>query len=285
MKPQFEPSRPRVLAAAVRAISPIALALALLALALALGALFAPHPADAKTIRVIAPTDLPKEVAAPESLAYSVDELPYRVAPGDQLTVDFGVTLDGKPIRAENLLVRPDGMITLNPVGDIRAAGLTTADLDSVLMQKYVNVYREPRITIDVTKLAGNFVHIFGEVRAPGSYEMMPNSTVLQAIARAGGANDKAAMNNIILMRRTGPNSLVARRIEANRAINQGLASYDPYLRRFDVIFVPKSAIASVNLWVEQHVTNLLSVPTGYIYGWEAFHMDRVFPKSVRIQP
>jgi protein involved in polysaccharide export with SLBB domain len=284
MKPHNVPTRPRVLAVALRTLSPIAMALALLALALALGALFAPHPADAKTIQVPA-TDLPKEPAAAESLAYSVDELPYRVAPGDQLTVDFGVSLDGKSLRAENLLVRPDGMITLSPIGDVRAAGMTTADLDSVLTQKYAGVFREPRITIDVTKLAGNFVHVMGEVRAPGSYEMMPNGTVLQAIARAGGANDKAALNNVILMRRTGPNSLVARRVQVNRAISQGLASYDPYLRRFDIVYVPKSAIASVNLWVEQHVTNLLSVPTGYIYGWEAFHMDRVFPKSARVQP
>ena len=285
MTPQNVPPRPRVLVAALRAVSPIAVALALLVLALALGALFAPHPADAKTVRVSAPTDLPREVAAPESLAYSVDELPYRVAPGDYLTVDFGVSLDGRPIRSENLLVRPDGMITLNPVGDVRAAGLTTADLDSVLMQKYVGVYREPRITIDVTRLAGNFVHVLGEVNTPGSYEVMPNATVLQAIARAGGANNKAALNNVILMRRTGPNSLVARRVEVNRAINQGLASYDPYVRRFDIVYVPKTAIASVNLWVEQHITNLMSIPTGYIYGWEAFHMERVFPKSVRVQP
>jgi polysaccharide export outer membrane protein len=284
MKSHNEPTRPRVLAAALRTLSPIAMALALLALALALGALFAPRPADAKSIQVPA-TDLPKEPAAAESLAYSVDELPYRVAPGDYLTVDFGVSLDGKPIRSENLLVRPDGMITLNPVGDVRAAGLTTADLDSMLMVKYATVYREPHITINVTKLAGNFVHVLGEVRAPGSYEVMPNATVLQAIARAGGANDKAALNNVILMRRTGPNSLVARRVQANRAISQGLASYDPYVRRFDIVYVPKSAIASVDLWVEQHVTNLLSIPTGYIYGWQAFHMDRVFPKGVEVRP
>jgi hypothetical protein len=57
---------------------------------------------------------MPKEPAAAESLAYYVDELPYRVAPGDILNVDFGLTLDGKALRADNLLVRPDGMITLN---------------------------------------------------------------------------------------------------------------------------------------------------------------------------
>ena len=276
--------KPRVIAAALRTVSPIVVALALLALALALGALFAPRPADAKQIKVPS-NELPKEPAAPESLAYSVDDLPYRVAPGDYLTVDFGVSLDGRPIRAENVLVRPDGMITLNPVGDVRAAGLTTTDLDDTLTTMYANVYREPRITIAVTKLAGNFVHVLGEVRAPGSYEVLPNATVLQAIARAGGANDKANLNSVILMRRTGPNSLVARRIPVNRAIGQGLAYADPYVRRFDIVYVPKSTIASIGVFVQQHIGDLLVIPQGYIYGWQAFHIDRVFPKDIRVQP
>src|SRR4029078_10993970 len=100
------------------------------------------------------------------------------------------------PLRQAGVLVRPDGMITVNPVGDVRAAGLTTAALDSLLTEKYRAVYREPRVTIAVARLAGNFVHVLGEVRAPGSYEVLPNATVLQAIARAGGANGNASEGN-----------------------------------------------------------------------------------------
>ena len=276
--------RPPALAAVARVVSPIVVALVLLALALALGALLSPRPAEAKRLKVLA-SDLPKEPAAAESLAYSVDELPYRVAPGDQLTVDFGVTLDGRPLRAENLLVRPDGMITLNPVGDVRAAGYTTSELDNLLMKQYVNVFREPRITVGVTRLAGNFVHVLGEVLNPGAYEVTPNATVLQSIARAGGPAKGAALGSVILMRRTGPSSLVARKVQAMRAIKQGLANQDPYVRRFDIIYVPKTTIASIDQFVEQHVQNLLAVPQGYIYGWQAFHVDRVFPKSAQVKP
>lgn len=284
MKQQSVDNRPRVLAAVVRAVSPIAVALALLALALALGALFAPRPAEAKRIRVPV-ADLPKEPAAAESLAYAVDDLPYRVAPGDNLTVDFGVSLDGKPLRSDNLLVRPDGFITLNQIGDVRAAGLTTADLDSLLQKKYEGVFRDPKITIAVTKLAGNFVHVLGEVHAPGSYEIMPNATVLQAIARAGGATSAAALGNVVLLRRTGPKSLVAQRVQVNRAIKQGLAGADPYVRRFDIVYVPKSTIASIDQFVEQHIEKMLSIPQGYIYGWEVFHLDQVFVKSNQVRP
>jgi len=276
-------STPRSIAVAANRLSPVLLAFLVLALACALGLLLA-LPAEAKKVKVPV-AELPKEPAAPESLAYSVDDLPYRVAPGDILDVDFGVVLDSHPLRAVGVLVRPDGMITLNPVGDVRAAGMTTADLDSQLTELYRNVYRDPHVTIAVTRLAGNFVHVLGEVRAPGSYEVMPNATVLQAIARAGGATDNASLGNVILMRRTGPNSLVARKIQASHAITYSQASQDPYLRRFDIVYVPKTTIAKVDLFVSQHIGQLLAIPQGYIYGWQAFHIDRIFPKDVRVIP
>jgi polysaccharide export outer membrane protein len=277
-------SRSRVAVVAADTVTPALLALLALALAGALGLLLTARPAEAKRVKVPV-QELPKEPAAAESLAYSIDELPYRVAPGDLLDVDFGVMLDDRALRVTSVLVRPDGMITLNPIGDVRAAGLTTAELDSLLQEKYKAVYREPHVTIGVAKLAGNFVHVLGEVRVPGSYEVLPNATVLQAIARAGGATDGAAMGNVILMRRTGPNSMVARKVQANHAISYAQASEDPYLRRFDIVYVPKTTIAKIDLFVSQHIEKLLVVPQGYIYGWQAFHMDRIFPKDIRVIP
>jgi polysaccharide export outer membrane protein len=282
MKPSND-SRPGVLALATPGLSPAAALLLLLGLALALGALLFVNPAEAKRIKVPV-SDLPREPAAAESLAYSVDELPYRVAPGDLLNVDYGVVLDGRRQTSDNVLVRPDGMITVNPVGDVRAAGLTTAELDSVVQGKFMSVYREPHVTIAVAKLAGNFVHVLGEVNTPGSFEIMPNATVLQAIARAGGATEGASLGSVILMRRTGPTSLVARKVPVNQAM-KGIASADPYLRRFDIVYVPKSTIASIDKFVSQHIEKLLFLPQGYIYGWQAFHIDRVFPKSIQVQP
>ncbi len=242
-------------------------------------------PAEAKKVKVPV-VDIPAEPAAAESLAYFVDELPYRVAPGDVLNVDFGVDLGGRRIKELDVLVRPDGMITLNPVGDVRAAGLTTADLDSILTERYVEVYRDPLITVSLSKIAGNFVHVFGNVRSPGSFEVTPNATVMQAIARAGGVTSEAALGSVVLMRRTGPSSLVARKVQVNRAIAQGIAGQDPYVRRFDIVYVPKTTIASVNQFVDQFFAKMIPVPQAYIFGWEAFNINRVFPNTnPRISP
>lgn len=256
--------RPRVLGA-FACVAAVALALASLT-----------GIAEAKKVKV--PVAELSQPSAPESLAYYVDELPYRVAPGDLLNVDFGVQLEGRPIQEFNVLVRPDGMITLNPVGDVRAAGLTTQELGDSLTDRYIDVYRAPRVTVAVAKMAGNFVHIMGRVRVPGSYELMPNATVLQAIARAGGTMDDASLGNVVLMRRTGPSSLAVKVVSSQRAVDQGLASQDPYLRRFDIVYVPRTAIGNLNHFVQQFFGTIGTLPQTYIWGWEAFNIERVFP-------
>jgi polysaccharide export outer membrane protein len=241
---------------------------------LALGA----GTSGAKALKIPADQLPPPQPSAPESLAYYVDELPYRIAPGDQLSVDFGAVLDGKPIRTEGLIVRPDGMITLNPIGDVRAAGRTPGELDSVLTRQYVDVFREPNITVTVSHLAGNYVHVLGQVRNPGSYEVLPNATVLQAVVRAGGPAMNASMGSVVLMRRTGPSSMAIRKVSLDRAIHAGHTSQDPYVRRFDIIFVPRTTIGNVNQFVDQFFGNISKVSQAYIFGWEAFNIDRVFP-------
>jgi hypothetical protein len=50
-------------------------------------------------------------------------------------------------------------------------------------------------------------------------------------------------------------------------------------------VYVPKTTIAKVDLFISQHIGQLLVVPQGYIYGWQAFHIDRIFPKDVRVIP
>lgn len=234
--------------------------------------------ASAKKVKIPLDELPPPQPSAPESLAYYVDELPYRIAPGDQLSVDFNAVLDGKPIRAEGVLVRPDGMITLNPIGDVRAAGLTPGELDSVLTVEYVDVFREPNITVTVAKLAGNMVHVMGQVRIPGAYEVTPNATVLQAVARAGGPSINAKMGSVLLMRRTGPSSMVVRKVSLDRAMYAGQAGQDPYVRRFDIIYVPRTTIGNMNQFVDQFFGSISKVSQAFIFGWETFHIDRVFP-------
>src|SRR5262245_12034112 len=89
-----------------------------LRLLLAAIALVYPQAASAKRVKIPANTS-----AAPESLRYALEPFPYRIAPGDELEVDYGLVLDRQPIRT-GALVRPDGAVTLPHIGDVIMAGL-----------------------------------------------------------------------------------------------------------------------------------------------------------------
>jgi polysaccharide export outer membrane protein len=218
---------------------------------------------------------------SPDTLGYYVEPFPYRIAPGDGLFVDFGIALDLKPVEA-NLIVRPDGVATLPRIGDVRVVGLTTSEVDTLLARLYSSIYVNPKITVAIREVAGNMVHVLGEVRAPGSYPMTPNTTALQAIARAGGFDEDAARGDVLVLRRAGPTQVSVKKLNLKALLSGHVAGADIMLRRFDIVYVNRSAIGDVTRFVNHVVTPLLNVQDAYIRGWEAVHIEQVFPGTVR---
>ena len=103
----------------------------------------------------------------------------YRIVPGDVLTLNFGpATIEPYRDVLREVLVRPDGRITVFPVGDVIAAGRSTTELEQDLVRLLSREQIEPRVVVEVSKLAGNQVHVLGSVLKPGSYEAGPFVTV-----------------------------------------------------------------------------------------------------------
>jgi len=249
------------------------------ALLLAGAGIFCAAPgAEAKRIKI----PVTAERSPEDSLAYQLEPFPYLIAPGDELQVDYGIILDGRPIVAE-ATVRPDGAVSLPRIGDVLVAGKSTAEVDSVLSILYADVYVDPNIAIGVKRVAGNLVHVLGQVSRPGSYPVSPNMTALQAIASAGGFKDDAAKGSVVVLRRTGESSLVTRTIDIDRAVHDNAATQDVFLRRYDIIYVDRNAIGNLNLFVDRFFTKMIPIPSLYLQGWAAFNTDRLYPNTERI--
>jgi protein involved in polysaccharide export with SLBB domain len=107
--------------------------------------------------------------------------------------------------------------------------------------------------------------------------------TALQAIASAGGFQDDASKGSVVVMRRTGPSSLITRKIDLHDAVQRGASSQDVYLRRYDIVYVNRNAIGDVNLFVDRFFRKMVPVFDLYIRGWQAFNMERVFPSTERL--
>jgi len=106
-----------------------------------------------------------------------------------------------EPDMSKTIPVRPDGMISLPLVGEVKAAGNTPVQLQGVLadaMKKYVS---DPQVTVVVEKVASLNFNIVGEVAKPGYYPLTRRLTVLDAISLAGGFRDFAKTKKIYVLR------------------------------------------------------------------------------------
>lgn len=105
------------------------------------------------------------------------------------------------PDLSKTVRVRPDGMISMPLIGDMKAAGLTPAQLRDQITER-LKEYQETVVTSIIVQEVNSYrIFVLGEVLNPGTYTMMRKTSVLQAIALAGGFSQFAAKNRIILVR------------------------------------------------------------------------------------
>jgi polysaccharide export outer membrane protein len=201
----------------------------------------------------------------------------YRIVPGDLLTLNFGPQENGVGDLYKPLRVRPDGRISVFPVGDVIAAGHTARELEAVLVDLLAAEFRNPRVTVEVSEIAGNEVHVLGQVKTPGSYKVTPFMTTLQAITTAGGFADDAARNSVIVFHRDGARTVLVTRLRLGDGIKFHELALDQPLSRFDIVYVPRSAIGNLNLFTHQFFAEQAPTLSTFLLGWELFNLDRVF--------
>ncbi len=204
----------------------------------------------------------------------------YRIVPGDRLAVNLGPRGDGNIDFIREQKVRPDGRITVYPVGDVVAAGLTPMELQKSLVALLSADLRQPRVTIEVSEPAGNVVHVLGRVDKPGSYPAGPFVTVMQAITAAGGLKDDAARNSVLVFHRDGARTVSVSRVRLDRLL-KGDDLEDLPVSKYDIVFVPRSTIGNVGVFVTQFFGPLSQTLASALIGWELFNLDRVFVTRV----
>jgi polysaccharide biosynthesis/export protein len=97
--------------------------------------------------------------------------------------------------------VRPDGKISLPVIGDVQAAGLTTLQLQSAIVAKLNNYVLDPQVNVIVEEIRSRTFNVMGKVVKPGSFDLAKPTTVLDAIAMAGGFQEYARVTHIYVLR------------------------------------------------------------------------------------
>jgi polysaccharide export outer membrane protein len=120
----------------------------------------------------------------------------YVIGPEDTLHIAVWKEND----LTATLPVRPDGKISLPLLNDVQASGLTPQQLADSVTEKLRKYIADPRVTVVVTAINSKRIYLTGEVSHPGAMPMLPNMTVLQALA-SGGLSQFANTKRIYVLR------------------------------------------------------------------------------------
>jgi polysaccharide export outer membrane protein len=183
------------------------------------------------------------------------DNREYIVQAGDTLDIRFYYHPDHD---LRDLVVRLDGKLLLPLIGDVQAAGLTPEQLAENIAQRYSFTLREPKIAVDVKAANIGQVYVGGEVQNPGLIKLKPRMNALQAIVEAGGPKETGSIERVVLLRTMGPNQFGYRELNLLRIVKHQDSADDAELVQDDLLFIPRTGIASANLWVQQYIRNMM---------------------------
>ena len=157
----------------------------------------------------------------------------YQLGAGDKLRIE--VYRDTQ--LSQSVQVRPDGKITLPLVGDVQAAGKTTAELDEDITRELKVYMNNPSVTVIVVEATAATAYIIGSVNHPGAVALQGPITVLQGLALAGGLTDWANRKGIRILRKSSSGTQTIA-FNYNDAI-KGSSAAATMLRAGDTVVVP----------------------------------------------
>jgi protein involved in polysaccharide export with SLBB domain len=177
----------------------------------------------------------------------------YRIQMGDELHVRFMY----QPEMNEQLPVRPDGRITLGATGELDAVGLTPTELEETIVKRSRHRLRDPLVTVIVTKMGEQRVYIGGEVSKPGYVTLRPDMTLLQAVLQVGDFRKTAKLDSVLLLSPAADGKVNAARVDMASVVEHGVAER-VYLKPNDVVYVPPTWIADMDVVIDQWVRGLI---------------------------
>lgn len=185
----------------------------------------------------------------PPPMPVIVEMAPYRIQPGDMVDVKFLY----HPSENQRLPVRADGVLALTITGDLNVGGMTVEEVEGLVREHASRFLRDPVVAVSVAE-TGARAYVGGEVANAGFVSLTKPVTPLQAILERGGFTPGADAERVTIISKAS-GTPVSREIDLRSDTESGPAVF--VLTPDDVIFVPKTGIASANAWVNSWIDGL----------------------------
>ncbi len=170
----------------------------------------------------------------------------YRVGAPDQIQI----SILPEPAIERTLTVRPDGMVSLDLIGDVRASGLTPEEIAESVRVAISRYKRDASVTVTVIAAESDTITLFGEVRGPGTFPILHDIRIAEAIAQLGGTTLFASKRHIRVIRSDSKKTVV-HKVNLSR-IQSGDLSTNIQLASGDIIVVPPTFLARIGYFMQQ---------------------------------
>lgn len=187
--------------------------------------------------------------------------------------------------------IPPDGINTFPLIGEIPTKGMSIHQLRKNIKESLSTYVVAPQVSLEITSFKGQKIFILGEVNMPGAYQIDTPTTIIEAIAKAGGYTLDGKYSSVVLVR-GGPEKPELKRLDLKKTFTQGDVSQNVFLKSGDVVYVPRTFIADVDRFFkhfENIVRPLVWTEQGIVLGdridSEVFNSTRSAPTNIVISP
>jgi polysaccharide export outer membrane protein len=174
---------------------------------------------------------------------------PAQTAPGQRYTLKatdvLGLTFRYTPDFNHDTTVQADGFVQLKGLPNgVHIQGLTVQEAQREIIKAYATILKDPDVTVTLKDFEKPYFVVSGSVKNPGKFDYRDHTTVMQAVAMAGGFDNSAKHSQILLMRRSTNDLVQVTMVDLRQVMKGKELAKDTEVRPGDTIFAPKSAFS-----------------------------------------
>ncbi len=202
----------------------------------------------------------------------------HTFSPGDEFEVRFAFT----PEFNDRAAVGQDGVVSLKLIGEVVLGGLSVPEATARLKRRYATKLKSPELSVTIRRYAPEIVYVDGWVNRVGPIRSTIPLTMARAIAQAGGVKTGARTDEILLIRRDPDGNVQASQVALGGFGGAGRGDQDPALKSFDVVYVPRTAIAAISTFLRDYTKD---IPFGVSFGVASPTVTNQLPGTVLGRP
>jgi polysaccharide export outer membrane protein len=164
----------------------------------------------------------------------------------------------------QTVTVQPDGYITLSQVGDVQVENKTLAELTEAIRNAYRGILHEPVVTVSLKDFDKPFFVAAGQIGRPGKYELRGDTTLVEALAIAGGLTEASKHSEVVLFRHVSDQTLEARMFNVKHMLGSRNLQEDPHLLPGDMLFVPQNKMSKLRRYLPASSMGMYLTPNPF---------------------